>query len=100
MQVLEAQMLPATAPFYMGLAAGWAVLVSAYIHHTATSLMALRFITVFGIAGLPIFVGLAICNERCRRFVRPRLFNVPNVPMWRCGTHPGAALWLGAGAGA
>ena len=27
-------MLPATAPFYMGIAAGWAVLVSAYIHHT------------------------------------------------------------------
>lgn len=80
-------MLPATAPFYMGLAAGWAVLVSAYIHHTAASLLALRFITVFGIAGLPIFVGLAICNERCRRFVRPRLFNVPNVPMWRCGLH-------------
>jgi len=33
-QVLEAQMLPATAPFYMGIAAGWAVLVGAYVHHT------------------------------------------------------------------
>jgi len=32
--VLEAQMLPATAPFYMGIAAGWAVLVGAYVHHT------------------------------------------------------------------
>ena len=50
----------------------------------ATSLAALRFITLFGVAGLPIFVGLAVCNERCRRFVRPRLYNTPNVPMWRC----------------
>jgi hypothetical protein len=33
-QVLEAQMLPATAPFYMGLAAGWAVFLSNYIQHT------------------------------------------------------------------
>jgi hypothetical protein len=33
-QVLEAQMLPATAPFYMGLAAGWAIFVSSYVHHT------------------------------------------------------------------
>ncbi|KAK9843528.1 hypothetical protein WJX81_007436 [Elliptochloris bilobata] len=83
LKVLEAQMLPATAPFYMGIAAGWAVLVGAYVHHTAASLLALRFITMFGVAGLPVFVGLATCNERCRRFVRPRLFNVPNVPMWR-----------------
>lgn len=34
LQVLEAQMLPATAPFYMGLAAGWAIFVGAYVHHT------------------------------------------------------------------
>ena len=34
MQVLEAQMLPACAPFYMGMAAGWAVFVGAYVHHT------------------------------------------------------------------
>ena len=27
-------MLPATAPFYMGLAAGWAVFLSNYIQHT------------------------------------------------------------------
>ena len=27
-------MLPATAPFYMGIAAGWAVLVGAYVQHT------------------------------------------------------------------
>jgi hypothetical protein len=52
----------------------------------ATSLAALRFVTLFGVAGLPIFVGLAVCNERCRRFVRPRLYNTPNVPMWRCGS--------------
>ena len=32
-QVLEAQMLPATAPFYMGLAAGWAIFLSNYIQH-------------------------------------------------------------------
>ena len=34
MQVLEAQMLPACAPFYMGLAAGWGVLVSKYVEHS------------------------------------------------------------------
>ena len=33
-QVLEAQMLPACAPFYMGLAAGWGVLVSKYVEHS------------------------------------------------------------------
>lgn len=33
-QVLEAQMLPACAPFYMGLAAGWGVFVSKYVQHS------------------------------------------------------------------
>lgn len=34
-------MLPATAPFYMGLAAGWAVFVGTYVHHTGTLLTAI-----------------------------------------------------------
>lgn len=37
-QVLEAQMLPATAPFYMGLAAGWGVLVGKYVEHSGEPL--------------------------------------------------------------
>ncbi|BDA40466.1 hypothetical protein COCOBI_01-1190 [Coccomyxa sp. Obi] len=83
LKVLEAQMLPATAPFYMGLAAGWAVFVGTYVHHTALSMMALKFIAVFGIMGVPVFVSLATCNEVVRRYVRPRLYNTRNVPLWR-----------------
>ena len=44
-QALEAQMLPATAPFYMGLASGWAILMSPYIQHTGADLaLAMRYV--------------------------------------------------------
>lgn len=60
MQVLEAQMLPATAPFYMGLAAGWAVFLSNYIQHTGAYLVVvLLLITCF--AGVGPILGYALC---------------------------------------
>ncbi|CAL5225244.1 g8034 [Coccomyxa viridis] len=86
-KVLEAQMLPACAPFYMGLAAGWGVFISKHVQHSALSLMGLNFIKLFGLAGIPIFVSLAACNEVVRRYVRPRLYNTKNMPLWRCADY-------------
>ncbi len=32
-------------------------------------MMALKFIAVFGIMGIPVFVSLATCNEVSKRFL-------------------------------
>ena len=48
----------------------------------AVSLMALKFIAIFGIMGIPIFISLATCNEvrSCHISIPP----TPPYPLFLC----------------
>ena len=81
-----AQALPATAPFYMGIAGAWAMLLSklgVIAPLSASSLAAFKLAGYLGAAGALGFAGMAVLNEAMRAAVRPALFGLP-------GSGPGA----------
>ena len=99
LKLLEAQALPATAPFYMGIAAGWAMLLQSagvVAPYPPTAQTALAAVTWLGAAGAAGFVALAALNEAMRRTVRPALYGLPNPPLWRVLEYPVLAvgMWI------
>jgi hypothetical protein len=99
LKLLEAQALPATAPFYMGVAAGWAMLVARaglVAPYPPAALTALSAVTWLGGAGAAGFVALAGLNEAMRRTVRPKLYGMANPPLWRVAEYPVLAvgMWI------
>jgi len=87
LKLAEAQTLPATAPFYMGIAGAWAMLLSklgVIAPLSASALAAFRLAGYLGAAGALGFAGMAILNEAMRASVRPALFGLP-------GRGPGAS---------
>ena len=86
LKLAEAQALPATAPFYMGIAGAWAMILSkvgVIAPLSEPALAAFKLAGYLGAAGALGFAGMAILNEAMRASVRPALFGLP-------GRGPGA----------
>lgn len=86
LKLAEAQALPATAPFYMGIAGAWAMILSkigVISPLSESALAAFKLAGYLGAAGALGFAGMAILNEAMRAAVRPALFGLP-------GSGPGA----------
>jgi len=86
LKLAEAQALPATAPFYMGIAGAWAMILSKLgliAPLPPQALAALRLAGYLGAAGALGFACMAALNEAMRASVRPALFALP-------GSGPGA----------
>lgn len=97
LKLLEAQALPATAPFYMGIAAGWALLVARFglvAPYPPAALAALSAVAYLGAAGALCFAAVAALNECMRRCVRPALYGLTNPPLWRCAEYPVLAIGM------
>ena len=86
LKLAEAQALPATAPFFMGIAGAWAMILSkvgVISPLSPSALAAFKLAGYLGAAGALGFAGMAILNEVMRASVRPALFGLP-------GSGPGA----------
>ena len=80
LKLAEAQALPATAPFYMGIAGAWAMILSkigVIAPLSAPALAAFRLAGYLGAAGALGFACMAALNEAMRASVRPALFGLP-----------------------
>eukprot|EP00884_Botryococcus_braunii_P004764 jgi/Botrbrau1/14289/Bobra.0369s0003.1 len=83
LKVLEAQVLPTTAPFYVGLAAGVAMFARNYVEYSELASNTLQFIVGFGAVGMLVFLCVTVGNECLRHYVRPRLYKANRPPLWR-----------------
>lgn len=80
LKLAEAQALPATAPFYMGIAGAWAMILSKVgiiSPLSESALAALKLAGYLGAAGALGFAGMAVLNEAMRAAVRSALFGLP-----------------------